>query len=219
MTRHPPKAGSCHAGPQRADPSCPSPTEVPQRNRNRNATSSLLPATTAKTKHKGEKNRTLYTSIYLGTALGSAYFQYQESAIDRQKVMEKHPDPAKLPQEFILDAFADPASVRDVVRGELVIRSATVFPPSLPFPCPLNKPLVSSRSQPRQPRPNSALLLSLPPHTIQGALNPVAATPPYYHHPPSLPPSPPRGLHNSLFFFSCTPHANSLPPCPPFPRE
>lgn len=32
--------------------------------------------------------------------------------------IEKLPDPAKLPQEFILDAFADPASVRDVVRGE-----------------------------------------------------------------------------------------------------
>lgn len=25
---------------------------------------------------------------------------------------------ARLPQEFILDAFADPSSVRDVVRGE-----------------------------------------------------------------------------------------------------
>jgi hypothetical protein len=30
--------------------------------------------------------------------------------------MEKAAEP-KIPQEFILDAFADPTSVRDVVRG------------------------------------------------------------------------------------------------------
>lgn len=34
------------------------------------------------------------------------------------EAMEKLPDPGKLRQEFILDAFADPTSVRDVVRGE-----------------------------------------------------------------------------------------------------
>lgn len=39
--------------------------------------------------------------------------------------IEKLPDPAKLPQEFILDAFADPASVRDVVRGEYQPASAS----------------------------------------------------------------------------------------------
>lgn len=33
--------------------------------------------------------------------------------------MEKLAEPTKIPQEFILEAFADPASVRDVVRGIL----------------------------------------------------------------------------------------------------
>jgi hypothetical protein len=38
--------------------------------------------------------------------------------------MEKAAEP-KIPQEFILDAFADPTSVRDVVRGI-----------DMPFPSP-----------------------------------------------------------------------------------
>lgn len=36
---------------------------------------------------------------------------------------------ARLPQEFILDAFADPSSVRDVVRGK------PLSPPSFGMAC------------------------------------------------------------------------------------
>lgn len=44
---------------------------------------------------------------------------------------------ARLPQEFILDAFADPASVRDVVRGESLF-----LPLSPPAPCSGSGPVI-----------------------------------------------------------------------------
>lgn len=47
--------------------------------------------------------------------------------------MDKLPE-ARLPQEFILDAFADPSSVRDVVRGKCPSPlPKPTFPPPPPY--------------------------------------------------------------------------------------